>query len=67
MKILKIFGTIVVLFVSWFALWVALNILIGNRGLLQPGVQTAAGSAVAVLFGYWFVHTGRLAKMFRKV
>jgi hypothetical protein len=66
-KILKIFGTIVVLLVSWFVLWVALNILIGNRGLLQPGVQTAAVSAVVVFFGYWFVHTGRLAKMFRKV
>jgi hypothetical protein len=64
---MKLLGTLVALFVSWFVLWVALNILIGNRGLLQPGVQTAAVSVIVVFFGYWFVHTGRLAKMFRKV
>ena len=64
---MKLFGTLVALFVSWFVLWVALNILIGNRGLLQPGAQTAAVSAIIVFFGYWFVHTGRLAKMFKKV
>jgi len=64
---MKLLGTLVALFVSWFVLWVALNILIGNRGLLQPGVQTAAVSVIVVFFGYWVIHTGRLAKLFRKV
>lgn len=67
MKILKIVGTIVVLFVSWFVVFVILALLNDDYGLLRLGRIYAAVAVVVVLSGYWFVHTGRLAKMFRKV
>lgn len=67
MKILKIVGTIVVLLVSWFVVFVILALLNDDYGLLRLGRIYAAIAVVVVLFGYWFVHTGRFAKMFRKV
>jgi hypothetical protein len=59
--------TVMILIVSWLVLFIIISLLMNDYGLLQWGRQYAAVATVLVFFGYWFVHTGRLAKMFRKV
>jgi predicted MFS family arabinose efflux permease len=56
-----------IMLISWFVVFVILALLNNDYGLLRLGRIYAAIAAAVVLFGYWFVHTGRLAKTFRKV
>ena len=67
MNVLRTAGIILIMLISWFVVFVILALLNDDFGLLRLGRIYAAIAVVVVLFGYWFIHTGRFAKLFRKV
>jgi hypothetical protein len=64
---LKIAGTIAALLVGWAVVFMAISMLLDGLGSYQWRRQIAVVAIVVVFLGFWFVHTGRLARMFRKV
>ena len=67
MKTLKIVGTIAALLVSCVLVFIMLSVMLDGLGAYQYRRQIGVTAIVIVFFGYWFVSTGRFAKMFRKV
>jgi len=64
---LKVAGAIVVLLVSWVGTFVVLTLVTNDWINPKLAPQNALLTTAIVFFGFWFVHTGRLARMFRKV
>ena len=64
MKILRTTGTIVVLCVSWFLIHWYLS---WSEDVTSIELWNALIAAGVVGFGFWLVHTGRLARLFRRV
>ena len=57
-------GTALGLFVLWYLiLWY----LMWSQNVTRNDLGNALIAAGVVIFGYWLISTGRLAKMFRKV
>jgi hypothetical protein len=63
-RVWKNTGTALGLFVLWYLiLWY----LMLSQNITRNDLGNALIAAVVVLFGYWFIVTGRLSRLFRKV